>query len=981
MLGIKHRQEVLDMGIDKYNEQCRSIVMRYAGEWREVVERMGRWIDFDNDYKTLNMDFMESVWWVFKQLFEKQMVYRAFKVMPYSTACNTPLSNFEANLNYKDVSDPSIVVTFPSTSQEGVEYLAWTTTPWTLPSNLALCVHPTLIYCTIDVKKFGKRWVVCESRLPWICKELKLDLEVDVKIVDKVVGSQLVGNTYKPLFSYFADVDVSAFRVVADDYVTDDTGTGMVHCAPAFGEDDYRICIRESVIEKGGFLPCPVDDDGLFTQEVSDFVGVHVKAAEKPIKAKLKAAGRLLINGEIVHSYPHCWRSDTPLIYRAVPCWFVKVEQLKDRLIANNQLTYWVPSFVKEKRFHNWLCDARDWCVSRNRFWGTPIPLWCSEDFTQIKCIGSVAELEEFTARHLKDIHRHLIDDITIPDPRGPAYPHMRRIDEVFDCWFESGSMPYGQLHYPFENKEKFTAGFPADFIAEGLDQTRGWFYTLLVLSTALFDKPAFKNIIVNGLVLASDGKKMSKRLKNYPDPMEVVNTHGADALRLYLVSSPVVRAESLRFKEEGVRDIVKDVLLPWYHAYRFLVQEVTRYEVAEGILLKPSALTVKQSDNIMDRWINSYTQHLIQFFMDEMQSYRLYTVVPKLLSFLDSLTNWYVRFNRDRMRGAYGTVEACTSLCTLYEVLLSTCRIMAPFSPFMSELMYQNLRSALSDGDLAKELSVHMTQLPGPDMSVVHGEIETKMERMQSVINLCRAMRERRKVSLKTPLKSLTVIHQCKEYLADIESVQSYIRDELNVVNVSTSSDTSLVVLSAVPNFKTLGARLASSMKQVQAAVKELTHDQVEEYEKTGSIVVCDGIALSGDDLLVNRLPSQHANENLVVDGDNSVLVMLDFTSNEALQQMSTAREIANRIQKIKKQLNLTSDVPVEMWACSGDAHMSSLLAQQNEYINKCLRRTLNIGVLPEEAQHNVIHREWVDVAGGSVEVILSSRQTKGTA
>lgn len=358
------------------------------------------------------------------------------------------------------------------------------------------------------------------------------------------------GRQYVPLFDYFARLpewSSRAFRVCADSYVSDDTGTGIVHCAPAFGEDDYRVCKDNAIIDKEGLLPNPVDDDGLFTSEVEDFQGMYVKDADQKVKEALKKKGRLLINAEFIHSYPHCWRSDKPLIYKAVPSWFIRVEEFKERLTACNDRTYWVPATVKEKRFHNWLSDARDWCVSRNRYWGTPIPLWTSSDFKQIVCIGSVAELEKYAGRKLDDIHRHNIDDIEVPDPRGSEYPPLKRIDEVFDCWFESGSMPYAQQHYPFENKDTFMEGFPADFIGEGLDQTRGWFYTLMVISTLLFDQPPFKNLIANGLVLAADGKKMSKRLKNYPDPMDIVHSHGCDALRLYLVNSPVVKAESLR--------------------------------------------------------------------------------------------------------------------------------------------------------------------------------------------------------------------------------------------------------------------------------------------------------------------------------------------------------------------------------------------------------------------------------------------------
>jgi len=579
-LDIKSRDDVLKMGIGTYNEECRSIVMRYSKEWEKTVKRLGRWIDFENDYKTLDPSFMESVWWVFKQLYEKGLVYKGFKVMPFSTACSTPLSNFEAGLNYKDVNDPAVMVSFPIKGDaDGASLIAWTTTPWTLPSNVALCVNPEFTYVRARDEK-GRVFIVAEARLASIPGAVpKPKKEGDKKkegkeekpqggwtVLSKVLGKDLVGLSYEPLFPYFNSL-TTGFRVVSDNYVTDDSGTGIVHQAPAFGEDDYRVCIAHGIIEKGDKVPCPVDLNGCFTEEVTLFKGLYVKDADKEIVARIKEAGRLVDAASINHPYPFCWRSDTPLIYRAVPSWFVKVESIKDKLLANNAQTYWVPSYVKEKRFHNWLENAHDWAVSRSRFWGTPIPIWASEDGEEVVCIGSVEELEALTGHKVTDLHRHFIDHLTIPSRTGRG--ELRRVDDVFDCWFESGSMPYGQLHYPFENKELFENNFPADFVAEGLDQTRGWFYTLMVLSTALFDKPAFKNLVCNGLVLAADGKKMSKRLKNYPDPNEVIHKYGADALRLYLINSPVVRAETLRFKEEGVFSVVKDVFLPWYNAYR----------------------------------------------------------------------------------------------------------------------------------------------------------------------------------------------------------------------------------------------------------------------------------------------------------------------------------------------------------------------------------------------------------------------------
>ncbi|CAK8675951.1 unnamed protein product [Clavelina lepadiformis] len=612
-LGIKGPEDVAKMGIAEYNRQCRSIVMRYSAEWEVITKRLGRWIDFKNDYKTLYPWFMESIWWVFKQLYDKGLVYRGFKVMPFSTGCNTPLSNFEANQNYKDTVDPAVIVNFPLDEDENVKMIAWTTTPWTLPSNLALCVNPKMSYVKVNDVANGNTYILMEARLSALYKK-----EDEYVVLDKFLGETLFGRSYKPLFPYFAQMKAhGAFRILCDNYVTDDSGTGVVHQAPFFGADDYRVCLSNGVFEKDGDPICPVDASGQFTEEVTDFAGQYVKDADKSICKHLKQAGRLVHQSTTKHNYPFCWRSETPLIYKAVPSWFVRVEQMSKKLLENNSLCYWVPAWVREKRFANWLRDAHDWAISRNRYWGTPIPIWASEDFEEIVCVGSVQELSELSGITVTDLHRENVDQITLPSRMGKGV--LRRIPEVFDCWFESGSMPYAQMHYPFENKKEFEDCFPADFIAEGVDQTRGWFYTLLVLSTALFGKPPFKNLIVNGLVLASDGHKMSKRKKNYPDPGLVINSYGSDALRLYLINSPVVRAENLRFQEAGVRDVLKDVFLPWYNAYRFLIQNIIRLEKEDGVTFEYSEDHLGSSENIMDRWILSFTHSLVKFVKQEM--------------------------------------------------------------------------------------------------------------------------------------------------------------------------------------------------------------------------------------------------------------------------------------------------------------------------------------------------------------------------
>ncbi|KAG8896411.1 isoleucine--tRNA ligase, partial [Tulasnella sp. 403] len=647
--------------------------MRYASEWRQTVERMGRWIDFDNDYKTLNTPYMESVWWVFGQLFDKELVYRGLRVMPYSTGCTTPLSNFEAGQDYRDVSDPAVTVAFPLVDDPGTSMLAWTTTPWTLPSNLGLCVHPDFNYIKIRDETRDENFIIYEGLLTTLYKDPK---KAKYRKVGQFKGIDMKGWRYVPLFEYFTEqYEDRAFRVLVDSYVTSDSGTGIVHQAPAFGEDDHRVAVANGVVRADEMPPCPITDSGKFTKEVPDFAGLYVKDADKEIMKAIKGKGRLVVHATLNHTYPFCWRSKTPLIYRAIPVWFVKVQQAVDQLLANNNETLWVPAHVGEGRFGGWLANARDWNVSRNRYWGTPIPLWVSDDYEEVVCVSSIAELEELSGvKGITDLHRESIDKITIPSREGKG--ELRRVEEVFDCWFESGSMPYAQQHYPFENTEKFEQSFPADFVSEGIDQTRGWFYTLLVLSTLLFGKAPWKNLIVSGLVLAADGKKMSKSAKNYPDPNLIIDQYGADATRMYLVNSPIVRADNLRFREEGVREVISRVMIPWLSSYEFFLHQVALLKKDFGVEFQYDPHRPR-SENVMDRWILARCQSLIKLVRQEMAAYRLYTIVPRLLDLVEELTNWYIRFNRKRLKGENGQEDTISALNTLFETLFTLCRTM----------------------------------------------------------------------------------------------------------------------------------------------------------------------------------------------------------------------------------------------------------------------------------------------------------------
>ena len=630
-LGVAGAPEIKALGIDKFNEHCRSKVLRYVSEWRKTVTRMGRWVDFDHDYKTMNPEFMETIWWVFKQLWNQGRVYKSHRIMPYSWKLSTPLSNFEAGSNYKDVQDPTVTVRTPvvafgadrisdlksQISDVGgqisklqalkdagttIYLLIWTTTPWTLPENLMMCAGAKIDYVAVrDVTDDKKPiYIMAKARLPHIFKK-----EEQYELVAEFKGTELKGTEYEPIFPYFADKKAEgAFRVLNDDYVTTDDGVGIVHIAPAYGEDDFRVC-QEAGMHA---IVDPLDQACAFTDQVPEYKGRFCKDCDKDIIKRLKAEGKLVHQATIVHSYPFCDRTDTPLIYRAIDAWYVKVEDLHERLAKNNAKVHWTPAYVGEKRFGNWLEEARDWNISRNRFWGSCIPVWINDaDPDDMICVGSIKELEELSGEKVTDLHKHFVDKIVIQKD-GKTY---HRTPEVLDCWFESGSMPYAQAHYmgqvEVEGGEKtIDKIFPADFIAEGLDQTRGWFYTLMVLGTCLFDQSPYKNVIVNGLVLAEDGKKMSKRLKNYPDPTKMLDTYGADAIRLYMIYSPVVKAESLKFSEKGVQQLMRDLLIPWWNAYSFFVT----YANVDGF--NDAEVVYPESDNVLDKWIVSSMETLI---------------------------------------------------------------------------------------------------------------------------------------------------------------------------------------------------------------------------------------------------------------------------------------------------------------------------------------------------------------------------------
>jgi isoleucyl-tRNA synthetase len=886
-LNVTDRRQVLALGVDKYNESCRSIVKRYTGEWKRTVRRIGRWVDMENAYYTMDPSFMQSVWWVFKQLWDKGLVYEGYKVVPYSIGISTPLANFEAKQNYKDVQDPAITVAFKAIGEPDTFFLAWTTTPWTLPSNLALAVGLDLDYVTVRDETTGKHYILAEALLPSVFPPKK-DGSHTVDIESRHKGAALLGRRYEPLFSYFADkAEAGAFRVIAAEHVATDAGTGIVHMAPAFGEEDFVAC-------KAARLPIvnPVDDDGRFTSEVPDFQGRSVKEADPAIIAALKANGQLFAHATITHSYPFCYRSDTPLIYRAVTSWFVRVEEIKQRIIAANGTTRWVPENLRDGRFGNWLEEARDWAISRNRFWGTPIPVWRNAEGETI-CIGSIEELEKLSGQKITDLHTHHVDKVLIPSPTGKS--PLKRVEPVLDCWFESGSMPYAQVGYPFTGQDQFKGGFPADFIAEGLDQTRGWFYTLMVIGAALFDKAPFRNVVVNGLVLAEDGKKMSKRLRNYPDPNELLDRHGADALRLYMIDSPVVKAQELKFSEKGVRDIVRRILLRWWNSYSFFVG----YANIDSFQPRGDAYA---SPNILDQWVISKLNTLIHATNEEMEAYRLYNVVPGLLQFIEELTNTYIRFNRRHFWADGMPEDKRYAFETLYEVLTVTARVMAPFTPFLAETMHQNLARVRP----GSRESVHLESYPLAREELRRPDLEQAVARMAQLVLMGRNLREQIGVKAKIPLRRLRVIHRDSRALDELRKLESYFAEELNVREVVYDArEEDWLSFSSKANFPRLGPRLGKKMKEVAAAIPKLTAEDLRALEE-GRMLTVAGETISLDDVEIRRAAKK---QDAVLSAHPMIALELDPTVTPEQLQEGLSREVLRRVQVARKNAGLKLD------------------------------------------------------------------------
>ncbi|MET4167901.1 isoleucyl-tRNA synthetase [Gordonia terrae] len=886
-LGITDKSEIEKMGMAKFNEYCRDSVLRYTGEWRDYVTRQARWVDFDNDYKTLDLDFMESVMWAFKALYDKGLIYQGYRVLPYSWYEQTPLSNQESKLDdaYRMRQDPAVTVTMPLSvpdgplaSLDGVNALIWTTTPWTLPSNLAIAVNPDVTYVHVRAAD-GQEYLLAEALLGAYGKEL-----ADPEVVGTHRGAELENLSYTPPFDFFAG-HPNAHRVLLGDYVTTESGTGVVHLAPAFGEEDMDLATANGIE-----VVQPLDPGGRFTSQVPPYEGLMVFDANPVIIKDLKSTGRILRHETIEHSYPHSWRSGQPLIYMAVPSWFVAVTQFRDRMVELNKQITWVPEHIRDGQFGKWLEGARDWNISRNRYWGAPLPVWVSDDaeFPRIDVYGSLDDLERDFGVRPDNLHRPFIDDLTRPNPDDPSGKStMRRVPEVLDCWFESGSMPFAQVHYPFENRDWFDGGDsanapahnPGDFIVEYNGQTRGWFYTLHVLATALFDRPAFKTVAAHGIVLGDDGQKMSKSKRNYPDVNEVFDRDGSDAMRWFLMASPILRGGNLVVTERGIREGVRQALLPLWNAYSFLQLYAER-----------PAVWRTDSQHVLDRYILAKLATTRDSMTEALDIYDIAGACDAFREFVESLTNWYVR--RSRARFWAGQDEDTDAFDTLYTVLEVACRLASPLLPLATEAIWRGLTG---------ERSVHLTDWPTGDELPADADLVTAMDQVQAVCSTASSVRKANKLRVRLPLSGLTVASSTAEAL---EPFVDLIKDEMNVKAVTLATDASAYGRYEIAvNARAAGPRLG---KDVQRAIKAVKSGNwtVSEGADGSEVVVADGIELREGEFS-RRLVAVEPDSTAELPGGNG-LVVLDTAVTPELEAEGWAKDRVRELQDARRTLGL---------------------------------------------------------------------------
>jgi len=923
-LGISGKPQILELGIARFNDACRTSVLTYTKDWERYVTRQARWVDFANDYKTLDLSYMESVMWAFRTLWDKGLIYEGFKVLPYCWRCETPLSNTETRMDdvYKQRQDPAVTVMFQLSDGAREKVLAWTTTPWTLPSNLALAVGPDIDYAVMEEPQpdgSTQRYILAESRLGSYAKELAKAVQVAT-----VKGTSLVGRHYEPLFPYFAGTP-NAHQVLPADYVTTEDGSGVVHIAPAFGEEDKLVTDAAGIPVRN-----PVDSAGKFTSEVPDFEGMQVFEANMEIVRALRSAGKLVRLDSYDHSYPHCWRCDNPLIYRAVSSWFVEVTKIRDRMVELNADITWVPAHVKEGSFGKWIANARDWSISRNRFWGSPIPVWKSDNpaYPRLDVYGSLDDIERDFGVRPTDLHRPTVDDLVRSNPDDPSGASMmRRVPEVLDCWFESGSMPFAQVHYPFENKDWFEHHYPGDFIVEYIAQTRGWFYTLHVLATALFDRPAFDTCLAHGTVLGNDGEKMSKSKNNYPDVYEVFDTYGSDAMRWFLLSSTVLRGGDMVVTDQGIRDSVRQVVLPLWNAWYFF----TLYANTSGY---QASFRTDQTGEL-DRYLIAKLHNLVAEVTDRMDTYDLFGACGSVRSFLDVLTNWYIRRSRDRFWDGT-SASAHDAFDTLYTALHVLCRVAAPLLPLTTEAVFQGLTG---------EDSVHLTDYPSADDLRADDSLVKVMDEVRDICSAALSVRKARGLRVRLPLAHLTVAHP--DALA-LEPFTSVIAEELNVKEVRLTSDVAgagSFELQVVP--AKLGPRLGKDVQRVIKAVKAGDWTQ----DVTGT-VVAGGITLEEGEFAL-RLVVDEGAAAAALPG-NAGIVSLHPDTTPELEAEGVARDAVRAVQQGRRdaKLHVSDRISVTLGSPSGFV-LDALITHQSFIADEVLAVEIHVSAAAPAGAH----------------------------
>ncbi len=885
-LGLEGRSQVEEYGIAEYNAKCRESVLKYKHLWDDLTQRMAYWVDLDEPYITFENNYIESVWWAFKQLYEKNLVYKGYKIQWYSPGSGTVLSSHEVSLGYKETQDPSIYVKFPVDGEENVFFLAWTTTPWTIISNMALAVGKNIEYVKIRVEEDGKEefYIIAKD-------SIGNAIDHDYEIVESYKGSELVGRTYSPVFDYaFKEFDKKeAWRVIEADYVTTEDGTGVVHTAPAFGADDY-----ETGKKNGIPMFNPVTREGRFEDRVEEFAGQWFKDADKEISRAIKEKGLMYKHETFLHNYPFDWRKGTPLMSYPVESWFIRTTEVKQKMVDYNKNINWKPESTGTGRFGTWLENNVDWAVSRQRFWGSPIPIWVSDkDPNYIECIGSIEELKKKAGLKEKDeidLHRPYIDELTWDAPDGGT---MVRVPDLLDVWFDSGSMPWAQWHYPFENKDKFKENFPADFIAEGVDQTRGWFYTLHALGTMLFDKPAYNNVVSNGLVLDENGEKMSKSKGNAVEPFEVIQNYGADTVRWYMMSNSSPW-ENLKFSEDGLQETQRKFFNTIVNTYSFFAM----YANIDGFTYSGSTLP-KAERTEMDRWIISRLNSVIKIVDEHLEEYEPTKAAREIEQFVEEMSNWYVRRNRRRFWKEGKSLNKTAAYQTLYECLASLSKIISPIAPYMGEWLFQKLNEVTGKD----EKSVHLSFYPTVEETAIDKQLERRMDVARTISTLVLRVRNQIDINVRQPLAKI-ILPMNEEDRTVVEAVKDIILDEVNVKDIQfVDDDSGIVSKTAKPNFPVLGKRLGKRMKAVAGKISKLSSDQITEFESVGSIQLemDDGedVTISSSELEIQRTGL----EGWSVETQDGITVAVDTELTDELRQEGMAREFMNRVQNMRKE------------------------------------------------------------------------------